>query len=325
MKHRIGNIKLDGRFVLAPLAGVNDIAFRKMCSDYGSALNFSEMINVNAIERLNKSTLKMADTFENEKCFIQLFGTRLDAIKKSIKILENEYDKCTPYGFDFNFGCPVSKIMNQGAGSALLKRPKKIGEILSVMRDSTDLPITAKIRLGITPKSANYLETAKIIERNGADALVVHGRYQSQGYSGTADWGKIKEIVDVVDIPVIANGDIVDEFSANKIIEETCCKFGMIGRAIMGNPFLFKRLNHFMETHEILEQKNKIDLFLEYLSLVDNFCLIKDNYVKFSYVKTHAMWFTKGIPNSAILRDKISLVDNINDLSEMFKKHQIDM
>ncbi|MCB9358730.1 tRNA-dihydrouridine synthase [Candidatus Woesearchaeota archaeon] len=316
VSYKIGNLKFEGRVFLAPLAAVNDLAFREMSTKYGSALNFTEMVNVNAVERMNKSTLKMADTFKDEKVFIQLFGTRLDAIKNTIRILEKEYDDCTPSGFDFNLGCPVKKVMDQGAGSALLKRPKKIGEIVSTMRSSTDLPITAKMRLGLSPNTADHIKIARLIAENGADAIAVHARYQSQGYSGKAHWDKIKEIVEAVDIPVIGNGDVVDEDSCKNMFDISGCAFAMVGRGVMGNPFLFTRLNSFLQDGKRLEQKDKIEMFLEYLQITTKYD------VKFSYIKTHAMWFTKGINGGASIREKISLAENVSDLLAIFKNHQ---
>lgn len=314
---KIGNLILNGKAILAPMAGVNDLAFREMCHNYGSALNFTEMINANAVERLNKATIKMARTLQEEKPVgIQLFGTRIDAIKKSIKILEKDYlDIINPDLFDFNFGCPVLKVMKQGAGAALLKRPGKIGEIISAMRSATDLPVTGKIRLGMNPNKANYLEISKIIEKAGADAIIVHARYQSQGYSGKADWLKIKEIKENVNIPVIGNGDVVDEESAKRMLDETCCDFVMIGRGSMGNPFVFKRINNYLANGKKIEQKSKLELFKEYVVLA------KKHSVNFVHVKVQAMYFSKAISGSARMRENIMKAKDIDCLYEIFKNH----
>jgi len=312
---KIGNLTLNGKVFLAPMAGVNDLAFRLLCRKYGSALNFTEMINVNAVQRKNKATLRMAETSEEEKpVSIQLFGSRVDAVKESIKILENDYpEEIRPDAFDFNFGCPVQRVMKQGAGCALLKRPAKVGEIISAMRAATDLPVSGKIRLGITPSSANHLKTAKIIEESGADMLIVHARYQNQGYSGNAYWEKIKEIKEKVNIPVVGNGDVWDGKAAKDMIEKTGCDYVMVGRGCMGNPFIFKQINHYFDKGEELPQKDKLELFLEYVELVKKFP------VKFSVVKEHAMCFTKGIKNSTRLRDGIRISKDINDICEIFK------
>lgn len=314
---KIRNLLVKGKAFLAPMAGVNDLAFRSMCAKYGSALNFTEMVNVNAIERKNKATLQLAATLKEEKpVAIQLFGSRTNAIKRSIKILENDYpEKISPNVFDFNFGCPVSRIMNQGAGSALLKRPAKIGEIISAMRSSTELPVSAKIRLGLAPKSANYLKTASIIEKAGADMLIVHARYQIQGYSGRADWSKIKEIKQHANIPVVGNGDVFDEFSAEKMLKEAKCDAVMVGRGCLGNPFIFRRINHYLSEKKAIKQKSKLELFEEYLKLAEK------NKVKPPIIKNQAMYFTKSLPNSAKLRDKLRTCRSVHEVTVTFKNH----
>jgi tRNA-dihydrouridine synthase B len=315
----ISNLKLKGKVFLAPMAGVNDLAFRSLCHKYGSAMNFTEMVNVNAIERKNKATMRLAYTLDEEKpVAIQLFGSRISAIKKSIKILEDE-SKINPDMFDFNFGCPVQRIMSQGAGSALLKRPSKVGEIINAMRSSTDLPISGKIRLGISPKVADYVNIAKIIEKNGADMLIVHGRYQNQGYSGNAHWDKIKEIKECVNIPIVGNGDVVDENSAKSIFQKTNCDYIMVGRGCMGNPFIFQRINNFLNTGKNITQKDKFKLFLEYIVLA------KKYNVKSSLVKMQAMYFTKGVQGSAKLRNKISCFSEIDDIYEIFKSYNSNL
>jgi tRNA-dihydrouridine synthase B len=297
------------------MAGVNDPAFRIMCHNYGCSLVFTEMVSVNAAVRNNKATLSLARVYDEEKPIaLQLFGTKIEFIKKSIKLLEDNPDT-KPNIFDFNFGCPADKIISQGAGSALLKRPAKIGEIISAMRASTDLPVSAKIRLGVTPNTANYLKTAKIIEEAGADMLIVHGRYQSQGYAGKADWNAIKEIKESVDIPVVSNGDVFDEKSAEQMIEQTKCDYIMIGRGAIGNPFIFSRVNSYLQSKKIIPQKDKISLFEEYLKLTEKYP------VKETTMREQAMYFTKGMQNSAKLRDLIRQKKEIPKIIEMFKNN----
>lgn len=308
----LNNLNFKSKIFLAPMAGVNDIAFRLMCSKYGAGMTYSEMINVNAVQRRNKATIRMAyNPVEESPYCIQLFGTRLDAIKESIEYLEKKDENINVSMFDFNFGCPVRKVMNVGAGSALLKRPAKIGEIISTMRNSTDLPITGKIRLGITKKGADYLKTAKIIEKNGADAIAVHARYQDQGYSGKANWEAIKEIAENIEIPVIANGDIIDEKSCAEIFDKTNCQYAMIGRASLGNPFIFTRLDNYLKKKESIIQKDKVKLFLEYLELA-----LKYN-VKTSFIKQHAIYFTKGLQGSAVLRQEMSKLKNVEEIRNL--------
>ena len=265
--------KFSGKVFLAPMETVNDLAFRLMCHKYGSAMQFTEMISVNAVARKNKAVINLAKTLDSEKpVAIQLFGTKTELIKESIKILEHDYpDEIKPDMFDFNLGCCSENIVRQGAGAALLKRPKKIGEIISAMRASTDLPVSTKMRLGVTPGMADYIQTAKIIEQSGADMITVHPRYQKQGFSGKAEWQAIKEIKQAVNIPVVGNGDVVDEFSAKRLFTETGCDYIMVGRAALGNPFIFSRINYYLNKGLLLKQKNKYDLFDEYLSLAKKY------------------------------------------------------
>jgi len=259
----------NSKVFLAPMETINDLAFRFMCHKYGSAMQFTEMIGINAVARKNMAVIRLAMTLPEEKpVAVQLFGTKIDALKESINILENDYpDEIRPDIFDFNFGCSSENIIGQGAGAALLKRPEKIAEIISAMRASTDLPISAKIRLGVNPKFADYVKTARIIETAGADMITVHARYQSQGFFGKADWNAIKEIKQAVNIPVVGNGDVKDEFSAKKMLDETGCDYIMVARAALGNPFIFSRINHYLRKGTLLKQKRKDDLFSEYLYL----------------------------------------------------------
>jgi nifR3 family TIM-barrel protein len=265
--------KFSGKLFLAPMEVVNDVAFRFMCHKYGSSMQFTEMIGINAVARGNKAVINLAKTLDEEKpVAVQLFGTKTELIKESIKILENDYpEMIKPDMFDFNFGCSSENIVNQGAGAALLKRPGKVGEIISAMRSSTDLPVSAKIRLGINAKLPNYVKIAKIIEENGADMITVHGRYQSQGFLGKADLNAIKEVKQAVNIPVCGNGDVVDEFSAKKMLSETGCDYVMIGRAALGNPYIFERINYYLKKGRLLRQKKKADLLNEYIYLAKKY------------------------------------------------------
>lgn len=283
--------KFSSKLMLAPMKVVNDVAFRLMCHNYGSAMQFTEMINVGAVIRKNKAVLNLAKTLDEEKPVgIQLLGSKIDLIKKAINILENDYpEKINPNMFDFNFGCSSNIITKQGAGAALLKRPKKIGEIIKAMRSSTDLPISAKIRLGTNKASANYIKIAKIIEKNGADMIIVHARYQNQNYTTPADWKAIREIKEKVNIPIVGNGDAIDDVSAKKMINKTNCDYVMIGRAALGNPFIFYKINHFLTTGERIKQKNRKKLFKEYLFLAEKFG------IKQSVVKQQEINFRKNM------------------------------
>ena len=298
---KIGNLELDGNVLLAPMAGYNDAAFRLMCQKYGSALNFSAMISAEAVTRKSERTLTLAATPENEKYLaIQLFGSDVTVIKRAIGILENDYpETIRPNMFDFNLGCPVRKVTNKGAGSALLAHPKKIGEIISGMRNSTDLPVSAKMRLGLNAGSGDHVKIARIIEESGADMLAVHGRYQDQRFSGAVHLEKIREIKENLDIPVVGNGDVRDESSAELMMKETKCDCIMVGRASAGNPFIFRRIDQYLKNGRTIPQIDPRKLFREYYELA------KEYSISPGVIKKHAVQFIRGIPCSAKIRKKI--------------------
>ena len=283
------------------MAGYNDTAFRLMCQKYGSALNFSAMISAEAVTRRSERTLTLAASPDNEKYLaIQLFGSNVTAIKRAVGILENDYpDAVRPSMFDFNLGCPVRKVTGKGAGSALLEHPRKIGEIISAMRDCTDLPVSAKMRLGLSAVSRDHVKIAKIIEESGADMLAVHGRYQNQRFSGEVHMQKIREIKENLDIPVVGNGDVKDELSAEMMLEKTKCDFIMVGRASAGNPFIFKRIDHYLRNGRTIPQIDPRELFREYYELAKEFS------ISHGVIKKHAVQFIRGIPRSARIRKKI--------------------
>jgi len=311
---RVCNLNI-GKVILAPLEGVNDLAFRSMCSGYGSALNFTEMLSSTALVRENSRTLEMARTLDDEKPVgIQVCGNDPKIVGQAIKNLDGGYPNINPDLFNINFGCPVPNAMKQDIGAALLKNPEKVGELVSAMRGATDLPISAKIRLGISPKQANYMKISKIIEKAGADFIVVHARYQQKAYSEDAHWHTIKELKDELSIPVVGNGDVFDEESAKMMLDETGCDAVMVARGCIGNPFIFKRINSYLDSGKKIEQKDKFELFLEYLELARKYN------VNYSSIKEHAMYFTKGVPNSAKLRDSLRTVRDISQIVEMFKK-----
>lgn len=310
--HKIGDVKIKGKLMLAPMFRVTTLPYRLMCHSYGCGLVYSEMLNGNAVERENKSALKQAISCEEEKpVAMQLFGTNEEILLSAAKRLECDI-------IDVNFGCPDANVMRQGAGAALLKRPQKIYEIISHLSKNLDKPVTAKIRIGLNAKSINAVEVARKIEEGGASAIAVHGRTAAQGYSGKADWDMIRQVKEAVSIPVIANGDIVDEDSANLCMRETNADFLMIGRACIGDPEIFERINHYLRTGERLAKpgpKEKLKEFFEYEKLArEHSCL------KYVDLKMHAQWFTRSIRGSVELRHKISLAKSIEMIEKVMRE-----
>jgi tRNA-dihydrouridine synthase B len=313
MKYKIGDVQLDNNLVLAPMAGITDIAFRIICKQYGAGLVYTEMVNANAIYRNNKSTLKKAKICEEERpAVIQLFGARKKELIESAKILEAMGADI----IDFNLGCPDRNVIKQGAGSALLKRPAKIKELISALVDAVDIPVTAKIRIGIT-KGQNFgLKTAKIIEEAGASAIAVHGRTVDQAYSGKADWNAIKEIKENISIPVIGSGDVATPEDAERMIKETGCDFIMIGRAAIANPHIFREIldTRAGKKSEKLTAEQKIQLVFEYSELAK-----KMDCFDFVSLRQHACDFTKGLHEATRLRLKISQAKSEEELGEILK------
>ncbi|MDD5133039.1 MAG: tRNA dihydrouridine synthase DusB [Candidatus Nanoarchaeia archaeon] len=314
----IKNLKLKNNLVLAPMVAINDQAFRVLCKKYDCGLVFTEMINANAIFKTNKATLKKLSFVKEEKPIaVQLFG----ANTKMIEFAAKEAEKAGADIIDFNFGCPDIKIIKQGAGAALLKRPTKIGEIIEAIVKTVNIPVTAKIRIGITKPDLG-LKIAKIVEKAGASAIIVHARTAKQGYSGKADWNKIKEIKENVKIPVIGNGDVFSGKDAYEILEKTKCDGIMLGRAAMTNPAIFKEINYYLKNKKEnkISNKEKLNLFFEYLELTKKY-----DCFDFVNAKRHALNFMRGMPNIVKLRTKVSLTKNIEDMKKEIKEFQKDL
>ena len=233
--------QLKSDVFLAPMAGVTDVAFRLLCKKYGAGLTFTEMISANALARGNQATIRMIDVVDEEKPrVIQLFGQRIEELVKAAKFCETRCEI-----IDINFGCPASKIVKQGAGSALLERPKKIEEIVSAIVSEVKVPVSCKIRLGIKKTKINVVRVARACEISGAAMVTLHARTQKQGYTGKADWDWIKEVKDVVKIPVVGNGDVFSVEDYIRMKEKTGCDYVMIGRGAIGNPFIFKQIGDY--------------------------------------------------------------------------------
>lgn len=307
--------KLSGKLILAPMHDITNIAFRLMCKRYGAALVSTELLSANAIARENNAVMNLAQICNEEKPVVcQIFSNNTENMIKSAKILEKRFDI-----IDINLGCPSDRILKQGSGGALLKRENKIGEIIMQISNSIQIPLTVKIRSGFDEKSINAVKVAKICEKNGASAIIIHGRTVKQGYSGNADWNIIKQIKDNVSIPVIGNGDIFSGKDVKKMLEETGCDYVMIGRGAIGNPFIFKEINEYLKTGKIIKQtkEEKTKDYFKYIELTKKFNIfsIKD-------AKLRAQEFTKGLVGSSKLRLKLNRVkswEEIENLLNIFK------
>ena len=304
MSFKIGNITLKNNVVLAPMAGICNSAFRRIVKEYGVGLVFCEMVSDKALMYDSEKTKKMLYMTDFERPIAQqIFGSDKESFVIAAKKV---YELMNPDIIDINMGCPVPKVaLRSQAGAALLKNPEKIKEIVEAVRDAVSCPITVKIRSGWDKNSINACEVAKIIEASGASAITIHPRTRAQGYDGKADWNIIKQVKESVSIPVIGNGDIKSPKDAKRMIDETGCDAVMIGRASLGNPYLFKQVIHYLNTGDLLEDltnKEKIDLIIKHF----NYLLeIKPEKQAVLEMRSHAAWYIKGINGSKDIKNKI--------------------
>ncbi len=322
---KIGNIEIKNRLVLAPMAGISNPAYMKICEEMGIGYAVTELISAEAIVRNNKKTLEMLKGLDtlNIPVAVQLFGSNPETLANAAKIVSNLYPNVF---IDINMGCPVPKVaLRSQAGSALLKNPKKIGEIVKKVVSSVSCPVTVKIRSGWDQNSINAVEVAKVCEENGASAICVHGRTRSQGYSGKADWKIIKEVKDSVSIPVIGNGDVIDVESAQKMFLETGVDAIMIGRAALGNPWIFKEIKTFLEKGIIIDKPTpleKIDMCLKHMNYLLKF---KTEKIVCLEMRNHVAWYLKGLKNSSEIKNKIYLTTSINDIIFILNEYKKEL
>ena len=310
-KLMIGNVELDNPVILAPMAGVTDLPFRLLCKEQGAGLLCMEMVSAKAIYYNNKNTEALME-IRPEECpvSLQLFGSDPDIMAEMAKRIEER-----PFAIlDINMGCPVPKVVNNGEGSALMKNPKLVEEIVSKVSRAISKPVTIKIRRGFDDNHLNAVEIAKIAENAGAAAVAVHGRTREQYYSGKADWECIRAVKEAVKIPVIGNGDITDAHAAKAMFEQTGCDGVMIGRGSQGNPWIFREVVQYLQTGEIPDRPT----MAEVRKVVERHAAlqleIKGEYTGVREMRKHLAWYTTGYPNSAKFRQMVNCMETMEDL-----------
>lgn len=314
MKLTIGNVALENNLILAPMAGVTDLPFRLLCKEQGCGLMCTEMVSAKAILYKNKNTAELLEVREEERpVAVQLFGSDPKILSEMAKQIEDG-----PYDIiDLNMGCPVPKIVNNGEGSALMKQPKLVEEILTAMVKSLKKPVTVKFRKGFGDASVNAVEIAKIAESCGVSAVAVHGRTREQYYSGKADWDIIRRVKESVTIPVIGNGDIFTPEDAKRMLEETGCDGLMIARGAKGNPWIFKRINHYLETGEILPPPDAEEIKRMILRHAVLQVSHKGEVMGIREMRKHVAWYTVGLPHSASLRNEANQVETYEEFCQL--------
>lgn len=314
MRLRIGDVELKNPVVLAPMAGVTDLPFRLLCQEQGAGLLSMEMVSAKAISFHNKNTENLMEIHPKEHPIaLQLFGSEPDLISEVAKRIEDR-----PFDIlDLNMGCPVPKVVNNGEGSALMKNPKLIGEIIEKTARAIKKPVTVKIRKGFNESLVNAVEVAKIAEQSGAAAIAVHGRTREQYYSGAADWDIIRQVKEAVRIPVIGNGDVVSPESAKAMIDQTGCDAVMIGRGAKGNPWIFGQVAHYLETGEKLEKPSVDEVKQMMMRHARMQMEYKGGFTGIREMRKHIAWYTAGYPHSAKLRNLVNQVESIEELEEL--------
>ena len=314
---KIGNIKLENPYILAPMAGVTDLPFRLLCKEQGAGLLCMEMISAKALQYKNKNTKALLVIHPEEyPVSLQLFGSDPDIVSEMAKGIEE-----LPFQIlDINMGCPVPKVVKNGEGSALMKNPKLVYQIVSKTVKAIRKPVTVKIRKGFDDMHVNAAEIAKIVEEAGGAAIAVHGRTREQYYSGKADWEVIRQVKEAVSIPVIGNGDVVSGETALAMMKQTGCDGVMIGRAAQGNPWIFRELAEYGKTGvhpEMPAKEMRKNAMLRHARLQIEF---KGEYLGIREMRKHVAWYTKGMEGSAKLREAINRVESYDELEELLNE-----
>lgn len=322
MSLQIGNVKLEGNLFLGPMAGVTDLPFRLLCKEKGADLVYTEMVSAKGVQYNNKNTENLLLIHEEERpAALQLFGADPVILSETAKRLEHRnFDM-----LDINMGCPVPKVVNNGEGSALMKNPKLIGEIVRMVSQAISKPVTVKIRKGFQDDCVNAVEVAKIAEENGAAAVAVHARTREQYYSGKADWEIIRAVKEVISIPVIGSGDVFTPEDAKAMLDQTGCDAIMLARGTRGNPWIFEQIKEYLN-HGVLVPKPTLPEVKEMIKKHAGLSVMyKGEFIGIREMRKHVAWYTTGFPGSAKLRNRVNEIETMEDLYQLLEEYEYHM
>jgi nifR3 family TIM-barrel protein len=319
MSLTIGNVEIKGNLFLGPMAGVTDLPFRLLCKEKGADLVVTEMVSAKGIQYNNKNTENLLMIAEEERpAAIQLFGSDPDILSETAKRIENRNFDI----LDINMGCPVPKVVNNGEGSALMKNPGLVKEIVRKVSRAITKPVTVKIRKGFHDNLINAVEVAKLAEENGAAAVTVHARTREQYYSGKADWDIIRQVKEAVSIPVIGSGDVFTPEDAKRMLQHTNCDAIMIARGARGNPWLFEQIKFYLEQGILLPKptfEELKEMILRHAGLSIDF---KGEYTGIREMRKHVAWYTTGYAGSSKLRNRVNEIESMEDLKRLLEEYQ---
>lgn len=323
---KIGDVQLESPFVLAPLAGVSDSPFRQLAREQGAAAVYTEMVSSDGLVRGSRATFEYCAFEPHERPIgIQLFGSDPAVMADAARVLSDLPAERRPDLIDINMGCPVRKVVNRSAGAALLQDVSLITRIVSAMSDATDLPVTAKIRLGWDGQSRNVVEVARALEGAGAKAVAIHARTRAEKFEGTAHWDMIAEARRAVGIPVIGNGDVRDAHDAVRMLETTGCDAVMLGRAAFGDPWIFRRIRALAERGEVLPPptaQERLETGIRHLEL-----LVRSSgeAVAAKEMRKHVAWYIKGLPHSARVREQVNRTRSAAEMAGLLRDYLGDL